>query len=396
MFNKFFCSCGQQLHAWEGMTRVRCPACGKMLETSAVDAKGFVVFGLYPREEPAAPQVELKYQVVQVAEERVPPVRSEPPQRPVYNDDDEDRTYQVVEVPRENGQKSQEEMWAPDADVRPAWRRHRPPHKYRRFRSNWPLERYAIECLLYPIRACPLFGGLGFVLAFAFFGAVQVLRNGGPGAWLFVPVWLAVFAYCCGFLTCVLRSGVCGETMNVRWPAADVRLVAQSLLAAVLSFLAGPALLVAIAAEYWVEAGQLDAIDAVILFELMMVATGWWFFSFVSVSRNHRWADLHPRVVLQRAYQLGYRALVAVGLVCGFALFHGFFAVVGLASHGTGADLVLLMFCSISFLFWMTFLLRWVGVSIHKSQPKMAREKKPRNLVDSREAKALDCRWIDC
>jgi hypothetical protein len=403
MFNKFSCTCGHELFAWEGMTRVRCAACGQVLDNpilhrdgsaEADKAPGFVVFGL---SQPAAlvPQVELKYQVVQIAEERTPPIRNEVRELPSVaraDEDDRVKTYPVSEVGRENGQKSQVEMWAPEAELRPPWTRYKP--RYRSRRSGWPLEKYCFDCLLYPLRACLLVGGLGFALAVSSFGLLQVLRDVGAGAWLFLPMWLAALGYATGFLTCTFRSGMCGEVTVVRWPAGDVLLVVRSLLALVLSFLAGPIIPLAVALYYWLHAGRLDAIDSAILLELLFTAVGWWFLTFLSVSRRHRWSDINPGIVLKRAYQLGYRCLGVLGLLFAFTLFHGLIAVVALESPA-GGDLMLMLVGAVGSLFCMTFLIRWVGICVHR-QLAPTRPRKIRILVDEREAKALDCRWIDC
>src|SRR5262249_59313021 len=102
-----------------------------------------------------------------------------------------------------------------------------------------------------------------------------------------VPVVL-VLGYVCGFLHCVLTSAAAGEVGTILWPGGDVFLVARSVVLWVLCFLAGPVVFAGAAFLYWLNSGDLQPVDWLVLGELGILAVGYWIFALLSVGRRER------------------------------------------------------------------------------------------------------------
>ena len=110
--------------------------------------------------------------------------------------------------------------------------------------------------------------------------------------------------------------------MEVHWPGADLKILFESLLAALLSFVAGPIVPAAVGFFFWIHSGDLTLIDHLILLELATATVGYWLLVFFSASLNDSWSSLLPEAVIRQARQLGVgTTFIALGIVLAIFFF---------------------------------------------------------------------------
>jgi hypothetical protein len=226
----------------------------------------------------------------------------------------------------------------------------------------------------YPFRAWPLIlamaGGLTLLTAIVALVLPLALRDVTLDA-VSIPIGLisslgplAALGYICGFLDCVLASGMAGESRYVRWPGRSLALVYRSLLAWLLAFLSAPAPLAAIGFYYWLYCGDLQLVDWIILIEMGIVGSGYWLLAVLAVTRSERLRDANPWRVAELAERLGWRSLIAAVMAGVLFLAHGLLAfwTASVLHDQLGLGLVLAAGCWLSWLYWATFVFRVVGI----------------------------------
>ncbi len=241
-------------------------------------------------------------------------------------------------------------------------------------RSKWgrrprPIEQNGFDCLLYPMRAfglvAPLALGLtisSLLLLFLLFSDAEELDY---GLMFFGSVLgLAAIAYAFGFLRCAVYSGSVGDASCIRWPGCDVLMVLKSVAAVAVSFLAGPAVFAVVGFWYWVGGGDLGPVDYLLLWEQGLAAFLTWLLVFTAVTVHDRLSAATPACVVQVAARLGWHGLAVALTAVPIFLVHAAWALLALESRVNEpfTAIFLLLLCWISSLFWLTFLLRWLGV----------------------------------
>ncbi len=390
---KFICTCGKHLRARDEMAGRRsvCPQCGRPVGIPAneptqrgTDAappltptervqhdSGFKVFGLEPPQGAAPSGDFMSYQVVVTQEEQGPPP---PPREPAYNLAD----VGPLPDPRSRDQRSRDARL--DRLLHPAVVQR---VKRRRAPRPWLLEKHWYECLIFPLRAWPLVLGLGAALTLLTGVIVALLQSDLDSLqkWVFYYVTgmfaLVVVGYTCGVFQCVLFSAGQGEFGLVRWPGGDLRLVLHSVIACVLSFLAGPVVPLVVAVMFWLNAGDLELVDYLILLQLGVVALGYWLLAFASVTINDRLRDVAPGAVVHLVRRIGLRAL-GVAAVAAFLIYgHLVWALTAVEEgHRSGAGWFLLIIIWSCLLYCVIFLLRWLGLCWYR-RPEPTAEPAP-------------------
>ena len=311
----------------------------------------------------------LNYHVVLLSETQSPPAVEEP------------LTYHVVPIQEEfsadapayKANASAPSVPVPEAlsfalergyqeDIR--LRRPRPRKRIR----LWKLETRWDQCLRYPVYAWRILGGLSAVLAVGLTITLFVLMNVlqgrmGPEAWFWFVLPLLGGGYIGAFLHCVVTSAAAGEAGVVRWPGNDVALIVRGFGRCVGCLLAGPVFPLAGALVFWFYAGDLGFVDWLILVELVCAAAIYWVFAFLAVTEKDGVRHATPVNILDVIRRLRWSALGGAVTVCVCTFLHGLWTLEALAGlHRTVFALFSLGLCSASALFWLTFLLRWLGV----------------------------------
>jgi hypothetical protein len=237
----------------------------------------------------------------------------------------------------------------------------------------WPLEKYWIEFLAYPLRALPAALVLSVLWAtlIAFLGAMM------PDQWDAVevltrsPVLLVVFVLfgvTVAFLQATLRAALAGKAGFLAMPERDLREIVRGGVQGGLAFLAGPVVPAVVGFIFWSQSGELKGVDWLILWELGLLAVGYWALAMLSVQRRNRLSDLRPAAVMDEARDIGWRAPLVAVLIA--------LPVVGQALHTLGAldrpdrsagGWLLLVATWTGQLTWMVFVLRWYGVSRYRT-----------------------------
>jgi hypothetical protein len=181
-----------------------------------------------------------------------------------------------------------------------------------------------------------------------------------------LAVAFAVGSYVCAFLDVTLAATAAGQARQVVWPGRDVLVILNAVVTWLVCFLAGPVLLVTVAAWYWLHCGDPTGLDWFILAELGVVAVGYWLLALLAVKERGRLLDANPMQVADLLEKLGPRAFVAALLASAILLGHGYAAASAVPEvHRQFAGVFQLAACSISGLFWATFLFRLLGVWCH-------------------------------
>jgi hypothetical protein len=344
---KFICSCGKHLRARDEMAarRSMCPRCGAPVGIPSLRPThpGTIAAPLTPQE-----RRRLR--------------RYAPP-----SEDASSPNITTAITPPQTAE-------VPHTPSRPA----RTP-RLRRLRH---LEAHWYQCLGYPFFGWRLLLTLTLALTLLSGCAVLLipelprLAQLSPNEWLvYSPCWLApllLLAYTCGSLECALTSALAGEGGGMYWPGRYVGAAIKSGLRWLLCFLAGPILLAALGAYYWLYGGDLTGLDRVILAEMGILAVAYWLLAIVSSSETNRFRDANPVRVMQLVDRLGYRAVVPVLVAPALLCTHGLlalFALTELHRHSL-VGWVLLACCWGSSLFWGTFLFRLLGVWCYR-MPRM-------------------------
>jgi hypothetical protein len=247
-----------------------------------------------------------------------------------------------------------------------------------RSKHGWTLEVHFSEFVLYPLRALPLV----LCLALAWASLIAFLMANWPPRWEALevvprlPLLLVVFlllGYTWAFLARTFAAGVAGEAGRVARPDHD-RLIqaARAGMQAVWCFLAGPIVPAAVAFFFWLNSGDFETVDWLIVWELGVLSVGYWFLALMAVRERNAYGDACPSGVAHLLRRLGYRMLAAALLVAVVMVGHGILMFGALESMHQGARgwfFMVLLWAAL--LFWLVLLLRWFGVSSYRAARNM-------------------------
>ena len=383
---KFFCKCGKKLKARDEMAgrRSMCPRCG-----SPVGIPGLKPTHAGATLGPMSLKDRLRFWQTRLPSEALP--KSLLPEEPIDTfGRDAQRSTSDDESSKSPSQGSSRD---PERSARPE----QPPATF-----DTPLDRQLVkqvlalrrrplasagerrletcwyQCLLYPFQAWPLVFGLAsaFALCTAVVAVMMSRADGSAtmpswalwlnGLWAVIP--LLILSYLFGFLDCVMASGIAGEYRHVRWPGRKLNLALKSCVTWVVCFVAGPIIPLGLAALFWLRAGELEVLDWLILAELVVVALSYWILVLVTVNARDGLANVLPMRVAEQVNRLGWRSVGAAVGGASLALIHGLIAFVAITDlqRDQGGGWFFLILCSMSAMFWATFLFRLLGVWCHR------------------------------
>jgi hypothetical protein len=182
---------------------------------------------------------------------------------------------------------------------------------------NRSSERRWIESVGYTLPACSLFAGLAAALALAtgaalcaLSGAIATSIPSGLRGPVFVPcaaLTAVLLSFACAVLSDVLSLAIEGSMRVVSIPSFDtvLRAIGQWLA----SLAAGPAILLAAAAVYWLRCGDIDLADGLILAELVVFAGGGFLVNMLLTSPGGDPGKFGLVTATQTAGLLGWRAV---------------------------------------------------------------------------------------
>jgi len=371
----FPCLCGQPLRVDEDSagTHALCPACGRVARAPSLQranqALGIAaeapttpepIATSMPEPVPVIPPLP-GAKIVLVEETTVPPRPAAPPppeEKPVYRLADVDERADAAARQNER-RRAARILEQADRDLR----------ERRRLMATWRRERDWSECLLYPLRAWPVVLGLAAVWATLLALIVAALPHrrelsdlmGG----VFALLWLfALFGYTMAWLQTTLAAAIEGRAGFVFRPTNAPLQAARCGAEAAWCFLAGPSVVAAVAFAFWLNSGDLELADWFILWELGVVAVGYWVLALLAVWEGERFRDANPVAILRLVKSAGYRVPLAALLMALAVVAHGLLALgaVEALHHGAHGWLGLVGSCG-GLLFWLLFLLRWLGLS---------------------------------
>jgi hypothetical protein len=226
------------------------------------------------------------------------------------------------------------------------------------------------QCLIYPIRASLPLCGLALVLGVATgapFALLPEMELRGSlvgylvasGFYLLLPA----LGYASAVLEGALASGLAGDTRHLYWPGRDLAFILRSSVRWFFCLLAGPVFLFVGAFLYWLNCGDMETWDWLILADLITLGVGYGLFAVLAVNARDRLFDANPVRVAEQVERLGYRAPLVVFAAGAIVIGHGMWAISVLdrlrASPTAGC--LLLVPCWLSALLLGTALLRLLG-----------------------------------
>jgi hypothetical protein len=371
----FTCECGQDLRAGEERAggRLRCPACGRgrpvptlhtanrALGIDAAPARAAAA----PMPRPAPPVPALR--VVELpTDDAVPPrVRRATPR----NEEDVYRLATRAEESTEDVRKSidRKEVCRVLAEARKELKRRR------QTTTGWRLETRWFQCYEYPMRAFPVVLVLGILWAFVALWFLLLLpETWTPLDWLgelpLVPLAFPLLGYSTAFLELTLRAGHAGRAGQVVRPPPALAAAVRGGTRAVVCFLAGPVVPVAVALYFWLHSGEWTWVDTAIVWELGFAAAAYWSLLLMAVARSDSLRDANPAAVARLLRYVGWRGVLAAGLLGAVVVGHGHLALVAVEEMQMGVHgWFLLLGSFVSLHFWAVLLLRWLGVSRYRA-----------------------------
>jgi hypothetical protein len=373
----FPCLCGQPLRvdADRAGAPTRCPVCDRLVQAPSLQranlALGIDAAPTAPAEEPVE-VVPLERPAASPAVPAVRPVLLEetdlPPRPTAPTDREGPPVYRVADVASDPDAVARQmelkkaRRWLAQAERDEAERRER--------ERPWQLETRWYECLLYPLRAWLVV--LGLAAAWATATAIVTLAAVLPSTWVVAelilrfPVLVLIFlllGYTFAWLRATLSAAIHGRAGFVAWPARGLPRLARSGVEAVWSFLAGPAVLAAVAFFFWLNSGDFQWVDWLIVWELGLVAVGYWALVLMALMEGGRFRDASPVAVFWLVRDGGYRVPLAALGIAAVVVGHGLLALGAIEEmHRGPGGYLLLILCWASQLFWLLFVLRWLGV----------------------------------
>jgi hypothetical protein len=302
--------------------------------------------------------------VLLVDETDIPPVRKPHPER--LNPAEDDLTYDLSPQP-EGGDDIQRRLERDKVQRLLADAQRERLERHRRYRS-WPREQHWYECLIYPLRATPQVFALAVAWATGITLMIAVMPGGDNVAdfaiWLpLLPFGVLLGSYTLACLLETLAAARRGEAGHVAWVKADAVPIARSGVQGTFCFLAGPVVPTVLAAWFWLNSGDLEAIDRLIIFELGVVAAAYGALSLMAVQQAGRYRDAGPAGVIRLIQRDGWRVIVAslgmaVIVVCCVLLMFDSLEELHRGLRGW----VDLLGCWMGMLFALLFVLRWLGL----------------------------------
>jgi hypothetical protein len=365
----FRCVCGQDLRALEEQAGAAkdCPACGRSMPVPTL-AQANETLGI-----PVIPALELPRREEAPTGRRQPACAALPDSASPWKIDapglpaGPDLPYYRL-APQVGVDLDQVQEILQHRDIRWLYAQARRELNDRQRRAAaWPTERYWFECLLYPLRACAI------LLSLAALGAILIGLGVllYPDEWELAELWprlpllllgFLVLGYTLAFYHYVLAYAAEGEAGLIRWPAAEML---WSGLAGVVCFLAGPAVPLTLAFLFWLNSGDLESLDELILWELGLVASATWVLALLAVDENGRLRDANPVAVARFAMRLGWRGWLLVALIAGALTGHVYLALLALEElHRSMLGWIILASLAFTDSVWQVFLLRWYGLSL--------------------------------
>jgi hypothetical protein len=391
---RFVCTCGKHLRAREDMAarRTVCPACGRPVGIPSLNPSQRGAPPEFPSapapSPPGAPATAvgfdaLHYEVVPLSDQKPTPEPNGVPR------------YKVVPVgeegpvldPRREAQVLEEQFGRTGSGARGATdterarrQRERDDEELdellrrtrRRRRPRWGYETAWYECLLFPLRASPLLvwlaGALTLLVGAAALELPKFPELPPSEQWLWF-VWIVLpflaLGYIAGVWHCVLSSAITGEAGFVRWPGKDLRLVVEGLWRCSVCFVFGPVVVLVAGYLFWLNAGDMQFLDWLLLAEASFVASSYWLLALVACAEADNVRQATPLGVVRTIRRLGWRALIATTFFFAAVMLHGLWSEAALAEihRSSAAGWFSLWCCSLSALACMAFLMRWLGVS---------------------------------
>jgi len=127
-------------------------------------------------------------------------------------------------------------------------------------------------------------------------------------------------------------------------------------------FLTGPIVPVVVAFFFWLGSGDLLLVDRLILWELGIVAVGYWILTLLAVQQRGRFRDANPVAVVQLIKRQGYPPFLAAMLIAAALVAHAAWIFNNLHALQDGFGGWLLLTGSwIVQLLWITVVFRWLG-----------------------------------
>jgi hypothetical protein len=362
---KFVCSCGKRLRARDEMAARRsvCPRCGSPVGIPS----------LKPTHPGTAPNPMLPSERLARQKGAIPPRPAAP----------FSQVLQAKNLPGAPEHTREPGETVDTGFVKQILEQEHSPSRLRRYgtHASW------LGSFLYALRAAPRIFILAFVMTvvvgLGFKMLQEAKRFDSPfnryedvGPYL-VAIFIGLpFAYSCAFLDAILRCTASRDLHQIPWPGRDFNAVLKTSLTWLCAFLAGPVVPAGLVLTYWLQCGEPELLDWIILGELGIAAVSYWLIVLVVLHKGNRLRDLNPIHVADMTYAFGplyfLQVCLSAAVLCSFVAL----AVAGieLMPKNNGQALTMLVCACGGGIFGATWFLRLLGMKARMIEVQKAEE----------------------
>jgi hypothetical protein len=244
-----------------------------------------------------------------------------------------------------------------------------------RLHKRWRLEANWFDCLLFPFVLWKLVLGLAFAWATQLSFMDVMLMDIWESAdlfprlatlWFLGLVGFLLFGYTCRCHYGTYASASFGQGVSVSLPTKDLAPLVRFGAQALWCFLLGPIVPVTIAYFFWLNCGDPELIDRLILWELLMAALVYWIMAALAVHQSNRFRDANPLAVWALIKRRGWRLPVTAASIAIAVIGTGPSAIDSVvALHRGPGGWFGLFFCLAILFSMLLFLCRWLGISVY-------------------------------
>jgi hypothetical protein len=174
-----------------------------------------------------------------------------------------------------------------------------------------------------------------------------------------------LMGYTFAWMRATFAAGMEGRAGYLAWPENVPLQTVRGVVEAAVTFLAGPVVPLAVAFVFWLNSGELELVDRLILWELGLVAAAYWALALLAMWEGERFRDANPLAVWRLIRREGYRVPLAALLAAVVVVGHGraCLGVLEELQQEPASAWLTLFVCWAGLMFWLMALLRWLGVS---------------------------------
>lgn len=245
--------------------------------------------------------------------------------------------------------------------------RHNEERRPRRANS-WPSAGTFQDCIMYPLKSIVWVLVLAWSWAVLLIVGVRIVNLRGTELMIALAIVLPAAVIVLGFTHRLFQyayaSSSLGKSEMLSWPSFNLFAELKAGARGLIGLLAGPLPVAFLAGWFWLYSGRMQAIDALIIVELVTVALTWWLLAVIAA---HEFGSIRPSAILRWFETHGWLPLLAIAGMMTIATFILWFTFsILMVDHSEGLFVqAIFLPAALVWVFALIFLLlRWLGVRV--------------------------------